>query len=350
MPESPKPIPMRSGSPPMPMNAPMAVPTQSCRSPSRESSIRHSAMSWRGRPRELLGDSFAYTLAVHVPLAKDNIDQPHMHLMFSERIIDERTRAIPEEQFFKRNGAKKDRDTWHSRDKPDEVRQTWVAMMNGAMERAGIEQRMDARSWAEQGREELHELREPKLLGGEGREASELQAQVDELRQKRVELPALHLDQAAAAAQIEREAQRAIAEVEKRCDQELSILDKLIEKARELAAEVKERTVAAARNVAERVESFFGTGKQTSATESVLAKEQQQTPSPSLSAEERVDQRIAGLDRRLTAEESVQAKLANLDKRMDVQAREQQEKERTKQQEIERSLGRSRGRDFGIER
>jgi hypothetical protein len=40
-------------------------------------------------------------------------------------------------------------------------------MMNGAMERAGIEQRMEARSWAEQGREDLHELREPKLLRGE---------------------------------------------------------------------------------------------------------------------------------------------------------------------------------------
>jgi hypothetical protein len=92
-----------------------------------------------------------------------------MHLMFSERIIDERTRDLPEEQFFKRNGAKKDRDTWHSRDKPDEIWETRVAMMNGAMERAGVEQRMDARSWAEQGRGDLHELRKPKLLGGEGR-------------------------------------------------------------------------------------------------------------------------------------------------------------------------------------
>ena len=32
----------------------------------------------RETARELLGDRFAYTLAVHTPLAKDNIDQPHL--------------------------------------------------------------------------------------------------------------------------------------------------------------------------------------------------------------------------------------------------------------------------------
>ena len=37
----------------------------------------------------------------------------------------------------------------------------------------------------------------------------------------------------------------------------MSILDKLIEKARELAAEVKERAVTLARNVADRVDSLF---------------------------------------------------------------------------------------------
>jgi hypothetical protein len=60
----------------------------------------------RQAAREFMGDRFAYTLAVHNPVAKDKIEQPHMHLMFSERVIDERTRALPEEQFFKRNGAK----------------------------------------------------------------------------------------------------------------------------------------------------------------------------------------------------------------------------------------------------
>jgi len=32
--------------------------------------------------------------------------------------------------------------------KPDQVREKWVELMNDAMERAGIEQGMDARSWA----------------------------------------------------------------------------------------------------------------------------------------------------------------------------------------------------------
>jgi hypothetical protein len=51
-----------------------------------------------------------------------------------------------------------------------------------------------------------------------------------------------HLNQAAVQ-QIEREGAKAIAEIEQRRDHELSILDKLTEKARELAVEVKERTV-----------------------------------------------------------------------------------------------------------
>ena len=39
-------------------------------------------------------------MAVHTPPAKDNIEQPHLHLMFSERAIDERTCELSEEQFL----------------------------------------------------------------------------------------------------------------------------------------------------------------------------------------------------------------------------------------------------------
>ena len=157
----------------------------------------------RETTRELLGDRFAYTLAVHVPLAKDNIDQPHMHLMFSERAVDQTTRGLAGERFFKRNGAKKD-PAWNDRNKPEEVREKWVEMMNGAMQKAGIEQRMDARSWADQGREDLAALREPKMLGGNGIEAVEQREQVEELRRQREELPAPHLDQTAAVQELER--------------------------------------------------------------------------------------------------------------------------------------------------
>ncbi len=149
----------------------------------------------RETARELLGDRFAYTLAVHTPLAKDNIDQPHMHLMFSERAVTDETREMAEERFFKRNGAKKDPE-WNDRNKPEEVRAKWVEMMNAAMERHGHEQRMDARSWEEQGRGDLASLREEKTLRGYGQEARERNEQIDDLRRQRAELPAPHLDQA----------------------------------------------------------------------------------------------------------------------------------------------------------
>jgi MobA/MobL family len=303
----------------------------------------------RETTRELLGDRFAYTMAVHVPLAKDNIDQPHMHLMFSERAVDATTRGLAEDRFFKRNGAKKD-PAWNDRNKPEEVREKWVEMMNGAMQRAGIEQRMDARSWADQGREDLAALREPKLLGGNGTEAAELRQQVDELRRQREELPAPHLDQAAAVQELEKRAEAEVARIEQRRDEQVSILDKLIEKARELAVEVKERTVAAARNVADRIESFFGAGERGALAEKASAKEQEQArpPTPE-SAHERIDEKLSALDRRLAAQQSIDDKLANLDKRLEEQAKAQQEKELSQKQEIEISP-RSRGRDFGIER
>ena len=115
----------------------MAVPIRSCRSlfpASLRPRERHELA--RETARELLGERFAYTLAVHTPLAKDNIEQPHMHLMFSERVVDSNTQSLSEEQFFKRNGAKKDPE-WNSRGKPMEVREKWVEMMNAAMERHG---------------------------------------------------------------------------------------------------------------------------------------------------------------------------------------------------------------------
>ena len=56
--------------------------------------------------------------------------------------------------------AKKDRE-WTTTEKLVEVREKWVETMNAAMERQGHEQRLDHRSWRDQGREDLHELREP---------------------------------------------------------------------------------------------------------------------------------------------------------------------------------------------
>ncbi len=215
----------------------------------------------REATRELLGDRFAYTLAVHTPLAKDNIEQPHMHLMFSERAVTDDTRGFAEDRFFKRNGAKKDPE-WNDRNKPEEVREKWVEMMNTAMELHGHihdpSQRLDARSWAEQGRGDLAALREQKTLQGDGPEAKERHAKIDQLRQQRVELPPPHLDRAGAIQHLEQQAEQRIAGVEERTAQELSRLDKLIAAVRELANEAKERTVAAAQIAAE----HFAQGRQ----------------------------------------------------------------------------------------
>ena len=298
----------------------------------------------REATRELLGDRFAYTLAVHAPLAKDNIDQPHMHLMFSERAVDAATRELGEDRFFKRNGAKKD-PAWNDRNKPEEVREKWVEMMNRAMERAGQEQRLDARSWADQGREDLAALREPKLLGGDGREAAELREEVEELRRQREEFPAPHLSQEAAAEQIERGAAAAIVQIEKERDQQLSILKKAIERLREVAVEVRERTAAAARNVAERVESIFGRSRQEPLAQRVPVKEQEQARPPTLSVEELMEQKLAALDGQMAFEDAMSARVAALDKRMEADAKAEQE--RSRELEIETRRSQSKGLDQG---
>jgi hypothetical protein len=131
-------------------------------------------------------------------------------------------------------------------------------MMNRAMEREGIAITVDPRSWAEQGREDLAALREEKTLRGDGIEARERREKIAELRRERAELPAPHLDPEQAIQSLEQQAEQQIARIREREAQELSRLDKLIAAARELATEVKERTVAVAQNVVDRVEQLRG--------------------------------------------------------------------------------------------
>lgn len=64
--------------------------------------------------KQELGEKYAYSFAIHNPIAMDGKEQPHCHLMFSERLLDGIERDP--EQFFKRynskdpskGGAKKD--------------------------------------------------------------------------------------------------------------------------------------------------------------------------------------------------------------------------------------------------
>ena len=100
-----------------------------------------------------------YTLALHAGISKEAgvADNPHLHLVFSERVNDGVARAA--EQWFRRaapkggdpasGGARKSERT-----KPrawlDETRQAWAAEMNLAFDRAGVADRVTAESHAAQ--------------------------------------------------------------------------------------------------------------------------------------------------------------------------------------------------------
>jgi len=290
----------------------------------------------REATRELLGDRFAYTLAIHRPLAQDNIEQPHMHLMFSERAVDEVTRALPEEQFFKRNGAKKD-PAWNARTKPEEVRVKWCEMMNRAMEKENIDVRVDPRSWADQGREDLHALIEPKMLGGDGEEASALRKQIEDLRQQRQELPAMHLDDSAALQRLQQEEAVKIAEIQSQFEEQYSILDKMIAAAREMVAEVRDKVVGVVRNFAEGVSSIFGAGNQEAPPETVVAKGKEEARPTIPRDKVKLDKALAELDHKLSLKQRLDAKLANLDKRLQVEEKARQLQEHQAKQEQKRS-------------
>ncbi|SDF61367.1 MobA/MobL family protein [Sporolituus thermophilus] len=105
---------------------------------------------------------------------------PHVHIIFSERVNDGIER--PAEQYFRRynpkqpelGGAKKER-SWSSLDRAGklrELRESWTEIQNRALERAGHEARVDHRTLAEQGVDREPEPRIPVLyLRQEVREA-----------------------------------------------------------------------------------------------------------------------------------------------------------------------------------
>ena len=105
------------------------------------------------------GGELPYTLALHAGLSKEAgvADNPHLHLVFSERVNDGVARAA--EQWFRRaapkggdpatGGARKSERT-----KPrawlDETRQAWATEMNLAFDRAGVADRVTSESHAAQ--------------------------------------------------------------------------------------------------------------------------------------------------------------------------------------------------------
>ena len=144
--------------------------------------------------RQEIGERHAYQWAIHTPRAADGGDQPHVHLMFSERQIDGIERDP--DQYFKRynakapekGGARKgfgpgDGQTLTKTERADnlkELRGRWELMCNEHLERAGHSQRIDMRSYAERGLPIAPEIKQlPSEWRGEGK------ARVIELREAR---------------------------------------------------------------------------------------------------------------------------------------------------------------------
>lgn len=107
-----------------------------------------------------IGDKYAYQYAIHNPSALDGGEQPHCHLMFSERTRDGIERDP--EQYFKRynsknpekGGAKKANTGMKPADRKAELkaqRDRWEKMCNTHLERAGHYERISMKSLKEQG-------------------------------------------------------------------------------------------------------------------------------------------------------------------------------------------------------
>lgn len=112
-----------------------------------------------------IGTTHAYSYAIHCPKAIDGKDQPHFHLMFSERRNDEIKR--PREQYFKRYNSKSPEkggckkgygpragETLNAAERESELkalRKRWEDVCNKHLELAGRSERIDMRSFKDRG-------------------------------------------------------------------------------------------------------------------------------------------------------------------------------------------------------
>lgn len=148
-----------------------------------------------------------YTVAIHNPKALDGGDQPHAHIIFSERKLDgiERNRA----QFFKRanmkepakGGCAKDR-AWHDKGKVQEIRESWERHYNEAIYFVPEAQLVTCKSLKAQG---IDREPEPKI-GPKGLHTPAAE-RVKETRRNRRELQAIELELEALRREIEAEQQ-----------------------------------------------------------------------------------------------------------------------------------------------
>ena len=109
-----------------------------------------------------LGDKHAYTWAIHNPPASlEGGEQPHAHIMYSERTIDGIDRDP--EQYFKRYNAKNPekggcrKDSAGTEERLLATRERWAKVQNLHLGRHGLDTRVDHRSLKEQGIERTPE-------------------------------------------------------------------------------------------------------------------------------------------------------------------------------------------------
>lgn len=131
------------------------------------------------------GDRHAYQWAIHVPVAADGREQPHVHLMFSDRIRDGVQRD-PEEYFRRwsrdtpeRGGCQKAYSgltMGERKDRLAQLRENWQDMCNRHLEMAQRPERIDMRSYAAQG---LDRTPERKMQPGQWRDPAQRQPVLD---------------------------------------------------------------------------------------------------------------------------------------------------------------------------
>lgn len=204
-----------------------------------------------------IGERHAHQWAIHNPgAALAGGEQPHAHLMYSERTVDGIDRD-PEQYFKRYNGQHPElggcrKDSAGTEERLLETRQRWAEAQNAHLQQHGHAARVDHRSLADQGIDRAPEQhlggRRVRQLAPEQREALlERREAEDELRQSQRELALLDLarylhELTAAALQREQDEQAArMAEARAYCRQALDeFRAELARQAeRERASEVK---------------------------------------------------------------------------------------------------------------
>jgi len=188
--------------------------------------------------RQEIGERHAHQWAIHNPgAALAGGEQPHAHLMYSERTVDGIDRD-PEQYFKRYNGKHPElggcrKDSAGTEERLLETRQRWAEVQNAHLQQHGHAARVDHRSLADQGIDRAPEQhlggRRVRQLEPDQREALlERREAEDELRQSQRELAPLdlaqHLHELTAAAQHREQEEQAarMAEARAYCRQALN--------------------------------------------------------------------------------------------------------------------------------